>query len=92
MVVRKTLTGESEAFTFEIKGHDFLVKNFTESDIFVNFDPITVANEETSYKIPSMVAQLIDADNYLRYGVHTVKTDTIYVKGTGEVEVDMVCR
>lgn len=92
MVIRKTLTGASEAFTFEIKGHDFLVKNLSENDILVGFEAITTDNEATCYKIPTMTAQLIDADNYLRYGIHTVKTDTIYVKGTGEVEVDLVCR
>ena len=81
-VIRKTLTGTSEGYTFDVPVVQFLVKNFSDNDILVNFENIVITNEPSSIKIPAGTAQLV-IDN--EYGGRAFKT--IYIKGTGEVEV-----
>lgn len=46
-VQRKVLTGESTAFTFDIIGYKFIVKNFSANSVLVNFETITSDNEDT---------------------------------------------
>lgn len=87
-VLRKTLTGVSTEFSFNVTGLKFLVKNFSEGPVLVNFEPITAANEATSIKVPANVAQLIFTNEYQP---NTKRARTLYVKGTGEVEVQVVC-
>lgn len=84
LVSRKTLTGNWEGFTFTKKSRYFLVKNLTEGDIFVSFE--NNDQEANSVKIKSGVAEEmsvtfdgIDKPDYY--------VNAIYVKGTGEVEV-----
>ena len=86
-VIRKTLTGDSEDFTFDVLGLRFLVKNFSDEDILVNFDPITNENESSSIKVPKQFSQLVLIDETIPLG-----QNTLYVKGTGEVEVQIVMR
>lgn len=80
-VQRKNLNGTTEIFNFGVPVEKFLVKNFSDNDIFVNFENIG-DDTTTSIKIPSMVAQTIIYNEY-GGGVH----ENLYVKGTGEVEV-----
>mgnify|MGYP007133719522 CR=1 FL=1 len=84
-VQRKTLTGDSTAFTFDVVGQRFLVKNLSEGDCLVNFEPITDDNEDSSIKIPKDIGQIVLSNEYDGQG-----TNTIYVKGTGDVEVQVV--
>lgn len=84
-VQRKTLTGDSTAFTFDVVGLKFLVKNMSSHDCLVNFDPIASSNEDTSILIPKDVAQLVLTNEHGPNG-----SKTIYVKGTGDVEVQVV--
>ena len=84
-VQRKTLTGESTAFTFDTVGLKFLVKNLPSSDCLVNFEPITASNEDSSILIPKEVAQLVLTNEHGPSGAKT-----IYVQGTGDVEVQIV--
>lgn len=86
-VIRKTLTGDSEAFEFDTIGLRFLVKNLTSEDILVNFDPITNENESSSIKVPKQFSQLVLIDETIPLG-----QNTLYVKGTGKVEVQIVLR
>lgn len=86
-VLRKTLTGDWTEFAFAKKGRFYFVKNFTDSDIFVSFENGTA--EENSIKIKSNSGEevsisydAIDRDIYY--------ADKIYVKGTGEVEVQSI--
>ena len=87
-VQRKTLTGTNEAFQFDVKGEQFLVKNLSDNDCLVNFEPITNENENTSILIPKQVAQrILIKDNDYIYGYGT---NTLYIKGTGVVEVQVI--
>lgn len=84
-LIRKTLTGDSEAFAFETVGLKFLVKNFSSSDMLVNFDPITAANESSSILLPAQTAQIVLTNENNPDGART-----LYVKGTGKVEVQVI--
>lgn len=86
-IQRKTLTGEAEAFTFDVKGKRFLVKNFSDSDAYAAFD--AEATEGESAKIPANTAQVVMENEFL-YEVGDEGTDTIYVTATGEIEVQMI--
>lgn len=86
-VVRHTLEGTSTEFEFTNKACKFLVKNFTSGDILVNYEAITNDNQDTSIKIPKQTAQVIFTDEK-----YPTKTNKIYVLGTGEVEVQMLCQ
>lgn len=84
-VQRKTLEGESTAFTFETVGLKFLVKNLSSQPCLVNFEPVTAQNEDSSILIPKEVAQLVLTNEHAPTG-----TKELYVKGTGDVEVQIV--
>lgn len=84
-VLRQTLAGTSTEFEFSVKGRKFLVKNLSNADILVNFEDITNDNEDTSILIPSQVAQVVLMNEISHFGF-----DKIYVKGTGDVEVQVV--
>ena len=82
-VIRKTLTGDWTAFTFDRKAQFFFVKNFTEDVIYVSFESGT--NTNACIKINSGMGE----ECFISLGgsMGEYFTDTIYVKGTGEVEV-----
>ena len=84
-VVRQTLAGESTSFQFDIKGHQFLVKNLSSEDCLVNYEPINSGNEGNSIKILAGSAQLVFDREWNPHD-----TDTLYIKGTGEIEVQVV--
>lgn len=83
---RKSLLGTQQAITFDKQRSDFLVKNLGENNIYVAFG----ANEpeSRSIKIPAMYAQVCSCSNV--EGTTGMTTDTIYVSGTGEVEVQQL--
>lgn len=83
-VIRKTLAGEWETFKFEDKSRFFFVKNFTDGDIYVSLKE--GCTEEESIKIKSGVGEEV-AINYGGADIPLYKTDSVFVKGTGEVEV-----
>ena len=86
-VIRKTLSGEWSAFEFSQKSRFFKVKNRTENDIFVSFENDT--NEEFCFQIKAgeieTVAISLGAVEREEYFVKT-----IYVKGTGDVEITAI--
>lgn len=84
-VLRKTLTGTSEAYAFDVIGYRFCVKNFSDNDCYVNYEAITASNEDTSVKVPKGTAQVVFSNEN-----NTVGAGTLYVKGTGEVEVQVL--
>ena len=84
-VNRQTLAGDCEAYEFDVKGVKFLVKNLSANDCLVNFEEITNENEGTSILVPSKTAQIV-----LSCENSGQPSDTIYVKGTGDVEVQVV--
>ncbi len=83
-VIRKTLTGNWENFKFEDKSRFFFVKNFTDGDIYVSLKE--GCTEDESIKIKSGVGEEV-AINYDGADISLYKTDSVCVKGTGEVEV-----
>lgn len=88
-VKRVTLTGSDfEEVEFDKLCGRYLVKNFAEDDIYVSFDED--ATEDTSVKIPAGYFQEVIANEHLG-GLDAYKTSSIYIEGTGEVEVQQLC-
>ena len=86
-IERFTLTGVEHAFTFEEERVKYMVKNFTAGDIYVAFK--SGATQAKSIKIPSMSGQVCCARIAPPEPV-LARTNTIYVTGTGEVEVQQL--
>lgn len=83
-IVRKILTGGWTAFRFPERGRKYYVKNFGEGDIYVSF--VNDGVEATAFKIKGYMGEELQmgfASKAYPYGL----VDVIYVKGTGEVEV-----
>ena len=84
-VQRKTLAGGWTAFTFNHNCAHFLVKNFSNGVVYVSFE--NNDDEAESIKIMSLMAEVVavcfDGNNNPAFTV-----PTIYVKGSGEVEVE----
>lgn len=86
-VKRLTLTGEWTEFVFDKNAKYYYVKNFTEDDIFVSFEEND--QEDESFKIKSGVGEEVSISSYA-LEVPAYLTNKIYVKGTGEVEVQQL--
>lgn len=83
-IIRKILTGDWEGFQFPERGRKYYVKNFTDGDIYVSFANDGI--EATAFKMKSNMGEELQmgfATKAYPYGLVKV----IYVKGTGEVEV-----
>lgn len=78
-IFRKTISGK-EAFEFEANSAEYIVKNFSDSDVLVSFDEN--AESDKTIKIPSMFGQVCLAP--------TNAVNTVYVDGNGEVEVQSI--
>ena len=85
----KRLTISTQAqIQFRYKAKRFFVKNFTEDDIYVSFEAVENNDYSECYKIAKGVAEEVYvaitgiSNKYL--------TDTIYIYGTGEVEVQQL--
>ena len=87
-VIRKTLTGSSQEYDFGNPGMQFLVKNLSDGDVYVNFEDITNDNTAASALIPKETAQVIVTNT----GYPKKEFAQIYVKGagTGDVEIQMI--
>jgi len=88
-VKRITLTDDS-AFTeieFDFVCGKYMIKNFSDNDLFVSFDQD--ATDDDSIKIPAGYYQECIANEWL--GGEPFKTSNIYVKGSGEIEVQQLC-
>lgn len=88
-VKRINLTGtDFNAINFTNVSGVYMVKNFSENDIYVSFD--ANATDDDSIKIPANFYQIVGS--YETYsGAVVFKTKTLYVKGNGEVEVQQLC-
>ena len=87
-VKRVALTGEAMTVTFSGSfSGQYLVKNFSQGDIYVSFGlPI---DTQTSIKIPTMCGQrCVINENGGANG--QVKVNSIYIQGSGEVEVQQL--
>ena len=86
-VKRVILTGNWQAVTFEKKAKHYFVKNFSDNDIFVSFAEND--SEDTSFKIKSGFGEEV-AITFYQVDNKFYKTNVIYVKGTGEVEIQQL--
>lgn len=86
-VIRKTLSGSWESYAFDVRSKSFFVKNFTDDPIYVSFEDDD--SEDESIKIPSQMAEIVYISS-LNPLNGLFFTDKIYVKGTGEVEVEAI--
>ena len=86
-VIRKTLTGDWEPFTFDVKSKSFCVKNFSDGPCYVSFIEDDTTDE--SIKIREYMAEVCYMTSlYDLAGSFFV--NTIYIKGTGEIEVEAI--
>lgn len=86
-VIRETLVANTQKnFNFDVEGFEFLVKNFTEDDIYVSLD--TNVNKNRSIKIPSMTAQECCIHKYTS---SNYKTDTVRILSLVDGEVEVQC-
>lgn len=81
-VKRIMLDGNWTTITFHAKNRYFFVKNFTDANVYVSF--IEDDEENSSIKITKGMGEIV-AKAFIS-GANTL-TNTIYVKGTGEVEI-----
>ena len=86
-VQRVTLAGKATAVTLPYPSGKFIVKNFSGGDIYVSFES-TVA-PASSIRIASGYGQLCEI-NERGGAAGQEKTKTIYINGTGEVEVQQL--
>lgn len=87
-VKRINLTGEVTGVEFARECRKYLVKNFTNSDIYVSYN--SNLDETNSIKIAAGYAQVIVINENYAWSKE-VLNKTIYIKGTGEVEVQQLC-
>ena len=84
-IIRKTISANAtEQFEFDVKGYEFLVKNFNDFDIYVAFKNTT--NTEEMLKIPAKCAQVCIRNKGT--GVANSSENVyVYAEDAGEVEV-----
>ena len=87
-VKRVNLNGGITKVSFDHICGEYLVKNFSDSDVYVSYENNTPDNE--AVKIPPKSYQIVVVNYYLG-GLETFKQKDIYLKGTGEVEVQQLC-
>lgn len=88
-VKRVTLAGSTfEEVAFDTICGKYLVKNFTNGDIYVSFASDATTNN--AIKIPKDYAQICIANEFVAKS-DAFKSTKIYIKGTGEVEVQQLC-
>lgn len=86
-VQRVTLSGTATAVTFPYPSGKYLVKNYSSGDIYVSFE--STCNPATSIRIVSGYGQVCEI-NERGGAAGREKAKTIYVNGTGEVEVQQL--
>jgi len=84
-VVRKTIAGSWTEFKFAVKSRAFFVKNFTSGDIYVSF--ANDDDQDGAFKIKTGMGEEIYIASPRQDGYYV---DAVYVKGTGEVEVQAI--
>lgn len=80
-VLSKTLAGSKVSFKFDSVSNKYIVKNFSENTAYVSFDESASVKSGT-VRIPAGMGQVVESIG--------VGTDTVYVNGTGDVEVQQL--
>ena len=87
-IKRVTLTGEVTKIEFDKPCGKYMIKNFSDNDIYVSFDENF--NEAEAAKIASNYGQVVIGNLNFDWTTNH-KTNSIYIKGAGEVEVQQLC-
>lgn len=85
-VKRVTLTGAWQEVTFTNKATRYFVKNYSDADIFVSFAEND--SEDESFKIKAGIGEDVAISYDSIRGRY--KVNKIYLKGTGEVEIQQL--
>lgn len=85
-VKRVNLSGKT-TISFDTESSKWLIKNFSDGDITVSFD--ANAKAEESILIPSGMGQVVISNEMAVDQFYS--SDTIYITGTGTVEVQQLC-
>ena len=89
-IIRNTITAnEANKFEFDVEGFEFLVKNFTEGDIYVAFENTTDTDEMS--KIPSMAGQVCVRNKSKGSTGSGNSSNEVYVYSTSSGEVEVQC-
>lgn len=84
-ITRKSITASTaEKFEFDVKGYEFLVKNFNDFDVYVAFKNTTETAQ--MIKIPAKSAQVCIRNKSTGSG-NSSKEIYVYATSSGEVEV-----
>ncbi len=83
-VLRKEVENEWTEFKFSGKSRFFLVKNLTDDDCLVAFDPNTEI--EHCFLISAGIGEEV-AKSFRKVDGSDLYTDTVYVKAIGTIEV-----
>lgn len=89
-IIRKTIVAnEANKFEFDIKGMEFVVKNFSDTDIYVAFKNTTDTQE--MIKIPAMSGQVCIRNKSNSSTSTGNSSKEVYVYGTSAGEVEVQC-
>lgn len=89
-IVRKNITASTaEKFEFNVKGFEFLVKNFNDFDIYVAFKNTTDTDE--MIKIPAMSGQVCIRNKSQGSAGIGNSSDEVYVYAASSGEVEVQC-
>lgn len=88
-ILRKTLDGAVTEFDFgNVKSERFLVVNFSQGNMFASFDEDL--DESKSAKIAAGMGRIILDSARTIGGIEQYRHSKVYVKGTGECEVQAI--
>lgn len=89
-IIRKNIVAnEANKFEFDVEGFEFLVKNFTNGDIYVAYENTTDTDKMS--KIPSMGGQVCIRNKSNNSTSTGNSSKEVYVYGTSAGEVEVQC-
>lgn len=89
-VIRKTLlANEPTTFKFDVRGSKFLIKNFSQSSIYVTLEETSKVNKDASIKINSGYSQIVFINDNMSID-NTSDIITIESLTGGEVECQVL--
>ena len=89
-IIRKNIVAnEANKFEFDVEGFEFLVKNFTNGDIYVAYENTTDTDEMS--KIPSMGGLVFLRNKSTGSTGSGNSSDVVYVYSTSSGEVEIQC-
>ena len=89
-IIRKSIVAnEANKFEFDIKGMEFVVKNFSDTDIYVAFKNTTTTSE--MIKIPAKSGQVCVRNKTQGSTSSGNSSKDVYVYATSSGEVEIQC-